>query len=236
MNYRFRQAAVGFARTTLYTDSSSNIAPLSGAQLDHSLKAILADYPRAASAVSFNLVDSHDTNRISFELSEQGDPYLDKQRLVALLQFTTFGAPMIYYGDETGFYVAGKNGFGDPYNRAPYPWPDQGGLTDPEMVDTYARLASIRHALPALRTGSLTTLFTSATVYGFARVAAPDKPVIVVLNKDSRPTAVDVPVRGLYPNGTILRDQYASFQTEVTNGKVHVQLFPRDGAVLVGTS
>src|SRR5262249_47151422 len=35
MNYRFRQAALGFAQT------------LTPAQLDHSLKAILADYPRA---------------------------------------------------------------------------------------------------------------------------------------------------------------------------------------------
>ena len=51
MNYRFRQAALGFAQN------------LTAAQLDHSLKAILADYPRAASAVSFNLVDSHDTSR-----------------------------------------------------------------------------------------------------------------------------------------------------------------------------
>jgi glycosidase len=245
MNYRFRQAAIGFARTLLFTDSSGNIPPLSPAQLDHSLKAILADYPRAASAVSFNLVDSHDTNRVRFALHEGGDDFETsraRQQLVALLQFTSFGPPMIYYGDETGFYVEGKNGFADPYNRATFPWDDATfdlrtrHIADPRMGDYYARLGAIRHSLPALRTGSLTTLFTNATVYGFARVGAPEKPVIVVLNKGSQPTAVDIPVRGLYPNGATLRDQKSSYQTTVSGGRAHVDLFPWDGLILVGTS
>jgi glycosidase len=244
MNYRFRQAAIGFARTTAFTDSSGSIPALTGTQLDHSLKAILADYPRAASAVSFNLVDSHDTNRVRFALDEGDDFEISRarQQLVALLQFTSFGAPMIYYGDETGFYAPGKNGFGDPYNRAPFPWDDESfdpqtrHIADPRMGDYYGRLAAIRHSLPALRTGSLATLSTSSNVYGFARVAAPDKPVIVVLNKDAQPAGVDVPVRGLYPNGTTLRDQKSSYQATVSGGRVHVQLFGRDGVILVGTS
>jgi glycosidase len=221
MNYRFLQAAIGFARTKLFTESSGNIRPLSPPQLAHSLQAILADYPRAASAVSFNLVDSHDTNRVCFTLHEGGDDFEvagARQQLLALLQFTSFGAPMVYYGDETGFYVEGKNGFDDPYNRATFPWDDATfdlhtrHIADPRMGDYYARLGAIRHALPALRTGSLTPLFTNATVFGFARVAPPEKPVIVALNKGSQPTAVDIPVRRLYPNGTTLRDQKARFK------------------------
>jgi cyclomaltodextrinase / maltogenic alpha-amylase / neopullulanase len=245
MNYRFRQAALGFARTKLFTDSSGNIQPLTGTQLAHSLQAILADYPRAASAVSFNLLDSHDTNRVRFVLHEGGDDFETsrlQQQLLALLQFTSFGAPMIYYGDETGFYVEGKSGFGDPYNRATFPWDDETfdvrtrHISDPRMGDYYARLGAIRHALPALRTGSLTTLFSNANVYAFARVAAPEKPVIVLLNKAAQPTTVDIPVRGLYPNGALLRDQKSSYQTTVSGGRAHVELFPWDGVILVGTS
>jgi glycosidase len=244
MNYRFRQAAIGFARTLLFTDSSGNIRPLTGTQLDHALKAILEDYPGQAAAVSFNLVDSHDTNRVRFALSEGNDfdAARQRQQLVALLQFTTFGAPMVYYGDEIGISAPGKSGFADPYNRAPFPWPDvtrdprTAYFVDPLMGDYYARLAAIRHSLPALRAGSLTTLFTSPKVYAFARVAPPDKPVLVVLNKSDRPTQLDIPVRGLYPNGTTLRDKKSSFQTTVTNGRAHVELFQRDGVILVGTS
>jgi glycosidase len=232
MNYRFRQAAIGFARTTAFTDSSGTIPPLTPAQLDHSLKAILADYPRAAAAVSFNLVDSHDTNRVSFAL----DGNVGLQQLVALLQFTSFGAPMLYYGDETGFYVPGKNGFGDPYNRAPYPWADQGGTPSAQMLEYYSRLGAIRHLLPALRNGSLTTLFTNANVYAFARVAPPDKPVIVVLNKSPAAPIQEIPVRGLYPNGSVLEDVLGGGRFNVQGGSVRPGIPGFGGAILVGTS
>jgi glycosidase len=174
MNYRFRQAALGFAQG------------LTPAQLDHSLKAILADYPRAASAVSFNLVDSHDTSRVGFVTP-------DRQRLLALLQYTSFGAPMLYYGDEAGIIAPDKNGFADPYNRAPYPWDSQ----DESLIDFYAKLGAIRHALPALRTGSVVTLSTKGNVYAFERIAPPDKPVIVALNKGAAPATVNLPGTGL---------------------------------------
>jgi glycosidase len=241
MNYRFRQAAIGFARTTPYSDSSGTIPPLTPAQLDHSLKAILADYPRAAAAVSFNLVDSHDTNRVRFVLGDKPGFHAEIQPLVALLQFTSFGAPMIYYGDETGFLVNGKNGFGDPYNRAPYPWMDQGFnkftglLSDPAMIEYYSKLAAIRHSLPALRTGSLVTL-TTDNVYAFARVAPPDKPVLVVLNKNDRPLPIDVPVRGLYPNGSAFEDRLGGGRYDVQGGSVRVAVAAHGGVVLVGTS
>jgi len=174
MNYRFRQAALGFAQR------------LTAAQLDHSLKAILADYPRAASAVSFNLVDSHDTSRVGYVTP-------DGQRLVALLQYTSVGAPMVYYGDEAGIIAPDKNGFNDPYNRAPYPWDSQ----DTALLDYYRRLGALRQELPALRTGSLATLSTKGNVYVFERLAPPDKPVIVALNKGSAPATVNVPGTGL---------------------------------------
>jgi glycosidase len=252
INYRFRQAAIGFARTTQFSDSSGNIRPLRPSQLDHALNAVLEDYPRQAAAVSFNLVDSHDTNRVRFALSEGNDfdAARQRQQLVALLQFTLLGAPLIYYGDETGFSVAGKNGFSDPYNRAPYPWADvtreprTAYFVDPLMGDYYARLASIRHSLPALAKGSLTSLLTGDTtkasndngVYAFARVSSPDKPVVVALNKGAQPTDVDIPLRGLYPNGATLADQKSSFRVTVGGGRIHVPLFARDGVILVGTS
>ena len=179
-----------------------------------------------------------------FVLNEDADFEISRarQQLAALLQFTSFGAPMVYYGDETGFYVPGKGGFGDPYNRATFPWPDEsrdpriGTFIDQRMGDYYAQLASIRRALPALRSGSLQTLFGNANVYAFARVGPPNKPAIVAVNKGSQPVTVDIPVRGLYPNGTTLADQKSSFQSQVSGGRIRVQLFPRDGVILAGTS
>jgi glycosidase len=160
--------------------------------------------------VSFNLVDSHDTSRVGFVTP-------DGQRLVALLQYTSFGAPMVYYGDEAGIVAPDRNGFSDPYNRAPYPWDSP----DRSLIEYYAKLGAIRHALPALRTGSLVTLSTKGNVYAFERVAPPDKPVIVVLNKGTAPATVNVPGAGLV-------DQLTS--TRFT-GTVPA----RGGVILVGT-
>jgi glycosidase len=239
MNYRFRHAVIGFAHTTSFADSTGTIPALSPAQTAHALQAILEDYPRQASAVSFNLLDSHDTNRVLFALD--GDK--ERQRLAALLQFASFGAPMIYYGDEAGINAPGKNGFGDPYNRAPYPWPDESGNVnvygpqDTEMIDYYTKLASLRRSLPALRTGSTRTLFTDRNVYAFARVAPPNKPVIVVLNKNRDFVPARIPVGGgLYPDGTVLRDALVGDSAQVIGGVLTIRVRGPDGLVLVGTS
>jgi glycosidase len=201
---------------------------------------MLEDYPRQASAVSFNLIDSHDTNRARFVL----DGNLERQQLAALIQFTAFGAPMVYYGDEVGIDAPGRAGFGDPYNRAPYPWTDASGNVDTYgppvdfMLSWYTRLGRLRHSLPALRTGSFVSLFAGDTntvrsdndVYAFARVGAPNKPVIVALNKGDEAEAAQIPVRGLYPNGAKLGEQ----NLPVANGRVFVSVPPRSGVVLVG--
>jgi glycosidase len=236
MNYRFRQAAIGFARSTPFTDSSGTIPPLRPSQLDHALKAMLADYPPQASAVSFNLVDSHDTNRVLFALD--GDK--QRQRLVALLQFTAPGAPMVYYGDEAGINAPGKSGFGDPYNRAPYPWEDESGNvntygpTDAEMTSYYSRLTLIRNEYPSLRTGSFKTLFTNASVYAFSRVDPPHDPVIVALNKSGQAASVRIPLGAGYPQtGAVFQNAFDGARYEVADGAVQVTVPAVGGIVLV---
>jgi glycosidase len=241
MNYRFRQIANGFARVTTWRDSSGTIPALRGIQAAHALEAILEDYPKQAAAVSFNLVDSHDTNRALFVLTEPGDTYqvaTERQQLAALLQFTAFGAPMVYYGDEAGIDAPGRSGFGDPYNRAPYPWTDASGNVDvygppaDYMLSWYTRLGALRHELRALRSGSFVTLFANNSVFAFARSAPPNRPVIVALNKGAQAATVAIPLRGLYPNGTELEDALGGAHVTTGQGRVNVSVPPRSGVVL----
>ena len=112
---------------------------------DAQLASLREDYPAAALQASLNLINSHDTERA---LTLAGG---DKNRLrqMALLQFTTPGAPTIYYGDEAGL-AGGK----DPDDRRTYPW----GQEDASLLDFYRTLATIRHATPALRSGDWRTL------------------------------------------------------------------------------
>ena len=251
MNYRFRNAADGFARITPWSDSSGGIDPLTPSQLDHSLKAMLEDYPLAASQVNFQLVDSHDTNRALFVLTEPGDPLSvakERQKLAALLQFTYVGAPMVYYGDEIGINAPGRDGFGDPYNRAPYPWTDETGSVgtygppDDSMLAYYTKLAQIRRDYPVLKTGGFTTLLTGDTtasagdndVYAFLRSATGQQSVVVVMNKGDSQEQVTIPVKGVYSDGQVIEDAITGATFTVHGNAVTMNVHPRSGLVIVG--
>ena len=108
MNYRFRKNITGFVRNADCSDNNNNgtnyIPGLTPSQFDHAIRAVRDDYPAQATAAMLNLLDSHDTNRALYVMTENGDTGLvqAKQRLklAALFQFTYIGAPMVYYGDE----------------------------------------------------------------------------------------------------------------------------------------
>ena len=153
MNYQFRNAVVNFAKGG------------SAAQATRELEKIRERYPEEAFYAMMNLVGSHDTTRILSYLNGIGDDRNQKdfdsafptyentsslaksrQYVVAFLQFTYPGAPTVYYGDEIGMV-----GSDDPDDRRAFEW----GKGSRELVEYYARLAAIRNAYPALRTGDL---------------------------------------------------------------------------------
>ena len=96
--------------------------------------------------------------------------------------------PVVYYGDEIGL-----TGAADPDNRRPMPWADQdGALSDAQetLRSATARLARLRHDVPALRHGALETLRATETLWVFRRTS-PGSDVVVALNTG----AADAPVR-----------------------------------------
>lgn len=132
MNYRFARALKKFVADVKTQISAS-------AFID-SLRSLYHDYPADNLAVSLNLLDSHDVDRISSQIvnpdrwydhqaSFQNNPKYDvrkpegaewlKLKLIVGLQMTLPGAPMIYYGDEAGMW-----GGDDPDCRKPMVWPN----------------------------------------------------------------------------------------------------------------
>jgi glycosidase len=67
-------------------------------QYQESINKLLVGYPKNNLMYMYNLVDSHDTDRI---LSVCGGS-VDKVKQAYLLQFTFTGAPSIFYGSEVG--------------------------------------------------------------------------------------------------------------------------------------
>lgn len=140
MNYIFRSAVLDYA------------AGRPAQQMTANLELIREAYPPQAFSALMNLLSSHDQPRALHHLGEDRDLALAKRRLRLALffQMTYPGAPAIYYGDEVGL-----GGGDDPYNRAPYPWADEGGRPDAALLADFRRLVKLRHDLPVLRHGSL---------------------------------------------------------------------------------
>ncbi len=149
MNYIFRTAVLDYA--------AGGPAPASVAQLE----LVRELYPPPAFYALMNLLSSHDVARALHRLGDThlGGPAVDaataararqRLRLALLFQMSYPGAPTVYYGDEVG--LAGGD---DPYNRAPYPWADQGGQPDLALHADVKRLIALRQAHPVLRRGEL---------------------------------------------------------------------------------
>ena len=129
MNYNF-----AFAVNKYFIAEKTKI---STSEFIDELKEIDKNYPDKNLYVLQNLVDSHDTERISSMIANPdrnydrqgnsdnpeynpGKPSAEdyaKQQLIAAFQMTYRGAPMIYYGDEVGMW-----GADDPHDRNPMVW------------------------------------------------------------------------------------------------------------------
>ncbi|RLT38369.1 MAG: hypothetical protein DWI57_12140 [Chloroflexi bacterium] len=243
MNYRFRQALLGFLRDTDFQDNDGPIPALTTTQFEDALRAIQEDYPYPAWSTAMNLLGSHDVNRPVVVLDHAGidraagqpvDGFADARarlRLAAALQMTLPGAPTIYYGDETGLA-----GFGsdpqrdDPYNRQPYPWPDAAGYDElpvwaqqqSELIDLYTFLGQLRGSHSFLRTGSWDTFTTDdAGLYVFGRKDTSGAALIAV-NRSPISQTVSLELAGYLPVGTALVDA-ASGQTAAVSLRAVIQ-------------
>ena len=65
-------------------------------------------------------------------------------KLASTVQYTVFGVPSVYYGDE-----AGLEGYHDPFCRLPFPW----GREDEELQAHYRALGKLRKTHSALKDG-----------------------------------------------------------------------------------
>jgi glycosidase len=145
MNYVWRNAILDFA------------AGQDARQLATHLEHLREAYPPQALQALMNLISSHDQPRALHVLGDRPEASIasrqlarERFRLATLVQMSLPGAPTIYYGDEVGL-----SGGDDPYNRAPYPWADEGGLPDLAMRDELRRLMTLRQQQPVLRNGTL---------------------------------------------------------------------------------
>lgn len=134
MNYLFRSAVIRL---------------FSGGRIDFfldSLGEIFLKYPECVNRVNYNLLGSHDTERILTVLG--GDKALLK--CASVITFFMPGAPAIYYGDEVG--MTGGN---DPECRGGMFWNDK---ADKELFEFYRNLIAFRKGNSTLTKGRIEVL------------------------------------------------------------------------------
>jgi cyclomaltodextrinase / maltogenic alpha-amylase / neopullulanase len=223
MNYIFRNAVQDYA-------AGGNAARLYE-QLEHLREA----YPPQAHRALMNLLSSHDQARALHVFGWHDDTRdaavitRAKQRLklAVLFQMIYPGAPSIYYGDEVG--VTGGD---DPYNRATYPWADEGGEPDTALLAEFKRLTRMRHANPVLRRGSLEApLFADAHVIVLARRLG-DTWAITATNNAEVPRTVTLPLpQGLKPG--VLKDALSGAAVKATAQGLTFEVPALFGRVLI---
>ena len=168
MNYPFRNAVLAFL---LHGDAET---------FCRTMTELYASYPEQVSRCLMNVLGTHDTERILTLLGDGGTgegrsndelAYLrlslpqrqlavKRLKLASVLQYTVFGVPSVYYGDE-----AGLEGYHDPFCRMPFPW----GEEDPELLAHYRALGKLRQAHSSLAEGDFRFLFCDRDAFVFER-------------------------------------------------------------------
>lgn len=174
MNYPLRSALLSYAE---YGDASF---------LADELKEIYSSYPRQSADVLMNIIGTHDTVRVlnllgapektrEAELLSNAERAgtrlsdteraagLRRLRVISALQYSVYGFPCVYYGDERGM-----EGLGDPFCRYPMIWDER---TENELVRHYARLAEVRRE-PAFDRGEFEILRAEGGYIEFVREKA----------------------------------------------------------------
>lgn len=196
---------------------------ISTAQFSGQVESLLTRYPHENVEAMYNLVGSHDTERI---LTYFENDYR-KVGLAFLFQFTYPGVPTIYYGDEIGL-KGGK----DPDCRGAFPWNEE--QWDQSLRGWVKQLIAIRKKSTALRRGDYQPLFAweNPNAYAFARTLG-DEHVLVAMNAAPIQAMLQISVTGLgLKNGDLLHSLIDQRTVSVENEHVAVVLEPYTGILL----
>lgn len=214
----------------------------------------------------WNMIDCHETDRMAsmcvndtlpfdranslrvntaYQVRPPNETERDLQRVLISLQFTLPGAPVIYYGDETGMW-----GGDDPDNRKPMLWPEMnfadevayevnGDATaypvrfDSSLHAYYRDLIRLRQEWTALRGGATQTLLLDdfSSLFAFVRTAGAEK-IFVVVNASDNAQPCVLPYLGL-PEGSRVDDRFHGVSFYTRRDAVSFVIPARTASILI---
>lgn len=172
MNYPLGDAILKYVAQDKITSSEFSLA----------LNKVLTDYARNVNEVAFNLLDSHDTQRL---LTVCGG-HKQKALLAYTLQMTQTGTPCIYYGGEIGL-----DGGADPLCRKCMIWDEE--HQDREMFDYLKQLIHLRKTHSSLTSPDLEWLSTNdKDSYVVFKKESCDETTYVIINNSNKKQMINL--------------------------------------------
>ena len=154
-------------------------------------------------------------------------------RLAALLQLTSAGLPMIYYGEEVA-----RPGGDWPDNRSDMPWgsrkvlPGRGKPRDEALRADYQKLIALRRAHKALSRGPHTSLSSEGDLLVFLRRdEASRDAVVVAVNRGAAPATASFEAPAEWGQSPV-RDAWNGEDVPRTGGRIEVSVAPRGARIL----
>jgi glycosidase len=210
LNYPFRDYLIRFLHSNTLTAS----------QFVEKVIGLYNLYPPENASVMYNLLGSHDTERLLTKV--EGN--ISTVKLAFFLQFSFPGAPGIYYGDEIGLL-----GDKDPDCRGAFPWDEhQWNMTLREWVK---KLVWLRKKSPALRRGDFQSIPDdgAGTCCAFSRQLA-EEAVLVAVNASSSRESLRLPVTKFdWQNGDSGTNLIGGQKYPVRDGFIELEIDPWDG-------
>lgn len=179
MNYPLRNGIIDFV-----TCGSAEM-------LYNVLVELYSSYPRCVADSLMNILGTHDTERILTVLgdnyrpdapndhlavmrmtSHERDAAISRLKMASILQYTVYGIPSVFYGDE-----AGIEGYHDPFCRRTYPW----GRENKTLLEHYRKLGELRNIEPAFDRGDFRVLDHGSETLVYERVKD-DSRVVIIAN------------------------------------------------------
>jgi len=147
---------------------------------------LYSSYPKEVLHSLMNVISTHDTVRVTTVFGDENEgkgednDTLSKKRLTkeerikaikklkmaSLIQFTLFGVPSLYYGDEIGI-----EGYHDPFCRMPFDWKND----ESDLLEHFRYLGKLRKEHPALKEGDFKFLYVDSDCVVYERSFKIDK-------------------------------------------------------------
>ncbi len=135
------------------------------------------------------------------------------------------GVAQIYYGDESSRLLEREGAQGDAHLRTFMNWDEikadkeiQGHKIS-DVMKHWRKLGQFRHAHPAVGAG--VHKMVSESPYYFTRTYKSDKiDDVVLVGLDLPKGKKEIPVSGIFDNGTVLKDYYSGTNVEVKDGQI----------------